>query len=117
MAAELGVTPRHIRMRRAEFGETGSVHVPRPPDRPALLPPSQEEVRLVWDIYRLEKAGVLRTAISLRRAGHNITRQRACRIMKENGRSYLPRQSREGGSGSDTSGSTPTPCDTPTGTP
>ena len=85
MAAELKVTPRHIRRLRAEFRETGSVHVPRLPGRPTLQPPSQEEVQMVLDAYRLEKIGVLRTAISLRRAGHNISYQRVYRIMKENG--------------------------------
>ena len=84
VAAELGVTPRRIRRLRAEFREAGSVHFPRPPGRPALQPPSQE-VQLVLDAYRLEKVGVLRTAISLRRAGHDISYQRVCRIMKENG--------------------------------
>ena len=84
VAAELGVTPRHIRRLWAEFRETGSAHVPRPPGRPALQPPSQEEVQLVLDAYRL-KVGVLRTAISLRRAGHDISYQRVYRIMKENG--------------------------------
>lgn len=85
VAAELGVTPRRIRRLRAEFRETGSAHVPRPPGRPALQPPSQEEVRLVLDAYRLEKVSALRTAISLRRAGHDISYPRVCRIMKENG--------------------------------
>lgn len=63
VAAELGVTPRHIRRLRAEFRETGSAHVPRLPGRPAL-PPSQE-AQLVLDAYKLEEVGVLRTAISL----------------------------------------------------
>ena len=40
---------------------------------------------MVPDAYRLEKVGVLRTAISLRRAGHNVSYQRAYRIIKENG--------------------------------
>ena len=85
VAAELKVTPRHIRRLRAEFRETGSVHVPCLPGRPTLQPPSQEEVQMVLDAYQLEKVGVLRTAISLRRAGHNISYQRVYRIMKENG--------------------------------
>ena len=85
VAAELGVTPRHIRRLRTEFRETGSAHVPRSPGRPALPPPSQEEVQLVLDAYKLEKVGVIRTAISLRGAGHDISYQRVYRIMKENG--------------------------------
>ena len=85
VAAELKVTPRHIRRLRAEFKETGSVHVPRLPGRPALQPPSQEEVQMVLDAHQLEKVGVLRAAISLRRAGHNISYRRVYRIMKENG--------------------------------
>ena len=85
VAAELKVTPRHIRMLRAEFKETGSVHVPCLPGRPTLQPPSQEEVQLVLDAHQLEKVGVLHTAISLRRAGHNISYRQIYRIMKENG--------------------------------
>ena len=85
VAAELGVTPRHIRRLRTEFRETGSAHIPRSPGRPALPPPSQNEVQLVLDAYKLEEVGVLRTAISLRRAGHDISYQRVYRIMKENG--------------------------------
>ena len=85
VAAELKVTPRYIRRLRAEFRETGSVHVPRLPGRPILQPPSQEEVQMVLDAYQLEKVGVLRTMTSLRRAGHNISYQRVYRIMKENG--------------------------------
>jgi len=57
---------------RAEFRETGSSHVPLPLGRPALPPSSQEGVQLVLDTCKLEKVGVLRTAISLRRAGHDI---------------------------------------------
>ena len=85
MAAELGVTPRHIRILHVEFRKTGSTHVPRAPGRPFLLPPSPDEVQLVLDAYLLEEVGVMRTAISLRRAGHNISCQRVYRIMKENG--------------------------------
>lgn len=85
VAAELGVTPRHIRRLWAKFRDAGSVHVPLPPGRPALQPPSQDEVRLVPDAYRLEKVGVLRTAISLRRTGHDTSYQRVCRIMKKSG--------------------------------
>ena len=99
VVAKLGVTPRHIRRLRTEFRETGSAHVPRSPGRPALLPPSQEEVQLVLDAYKPEEVGVLRTAISLRRAGHDISYQRVCRIMKENGMVVPPGQSRESGSG------------------
>ena len=67
VAAELGVTPRHIRRLHAEFRKTEHAHVPRPPGRPVLLPPSPDEVQLVLDAYRLEEVGVLRTVISLRR--------------------------------------------------
>ena len=66
VAAELGVIPRHIRRLRAKLRETGSAHVPLSPGRPALPPPSQEEVQLVLDSYKREEVGVLRTAISLR---------------------------------------------------
>ena len=83
-AADLGAIPRHIRRLRAEFGETGSSRVPLSPGRPALPPPSQE-VQLVPDAYKPEEVGALRTAISLRRAGHDMSYQRACRIMGENG--------------------------------
>ena len=85
MAAELGVTPRHMRRLRAEFKETGFAHVPRSAGRPALKPPSQEEVQLVLNAYQQEKVGVLRTTLNLRMAGHNISYQRVYRIMKDNG--------------------------------
>lgn len=83
-AADLGVAPRHIRKLRAEFGETGSAHVLRSPGRRALPSPSQEEVQLVLDAYDLEKVGVVRTTISLRRAGHDILYPQVYRIMKKN---------------------------------
>ncbi len=85
VAAELGVTSRHIRRLHAEFRKTGSAHIPRTPGRPTIPPPSPDEVQLVLDTYRLEEVGVVRTAISLRRAGHNISYQRVYRIMKESG--------------------------------
>lgn len=85
VSAELGVTPRHIQRRQAEFRETGSAHVSLSPSKSALPPPSQEEVRLVLDAYKLEEVGVLRTAISLCRTGHDIRYQQVCRIMKKNG--------------------------------
>ena len=85
VAAELEVTPRHIRRLHAEFRKTEHAHIPRAPGRPAIPPPSPDEVQLVLDAYRLEEVGVLRTAISLRRAGHNISYQRVCQIMKESG--------------------------------
>ena len=37
------------------------------------------------DAYKLEEVGVLRTAISLCRTGHDIRYQQVCRIMKKNG--------------------------------
>ena len=80
--AELEVTPRHILRLRAEFKETGSVHVPRLPGKPALQPPSQGEVKLLLDFHRLEKVGVLRTVISLRRAGHNTIYRQTHHIME-----------------------------------
>ncbi|MYH04141.1 MAG: hypothetical protein F4010_06115 [Cenarchaeum sp. SB0669_bin_11] len=85
VAAELGVTSRHIRRPYAKFRKTGSAPIPRTPGRPALLSPSPDEVQLVLDTYRLGEVGVVRTAISLRRADHNIRYQRVYRIMKESG--------------------------------
>ena len=39
VAAELGVTSRHIRRPYAKFRKTGSAPIPRTPGRPALLSP------------------------------------------------------------------------------
>ncbi len=81
VAAELGVTPRHMRRLRSKFKETEYVHVLRSTGGPALKPPSREEVQLVLNAYQLGKVGVLRTAVNLHRVGHNIS----CHyIMKDN---------------------------------
>ena len=85
VVTELGVMSRHIRRLHVEFREAESAHIPRAPGRPALLSPSPDEVQLVLDAYRLEEVGVVHTAISLRRAGHDISYQRIYRIMKESG--------------------------------
>ena len=83
VAAEIGVTPRHVRRLRAVFRTVGTPHVPQRPGRPAR-PPSPEEVRLVLDECRQEPQGVLRTTMNLQ-VNHDISYQRAYRIMKENG--------------------------------
>ena len=49
VAAELGVTPRHIRRLHAEFRKTRSAHSPRASGRPAPLLPSPEGAQLVLD--------------------------------------------------------------------
>lgn len=85
VAAELGVTSRHIWRLYAKFRKTEHAPIRRTPSRPALLSPSPDEVQLVLDTYRLEEVGVVRTAIRLRRAGHNISYQRVYRIIKESG--------------------------------
>ena len=66
IAVQIGVTPRHVRRLWAKFCATGSPHIPRMPGRPATRP-SPDEVRLVLDGRRREDAGVLRTAMNLRK--------------------------------------------------
>ena len=83
VAAEVGVTPRHIRRLWAEFCTTGSPHVPLSLGRPALRP-SPDDVRLVLNEYEREPVGVLRITMNLRKS-HDISYMRVYRIMKENG--------------------------------
>ena len=115
VAEEINVTQRHVQRLWAEFNRTGSIHVQQPAGRPADLPPSDEEINMVLDVHGRKPEGVLRTARRLRKEGHGISYSRVYQIMKPNGLSSTPRQSRGGASGSDTSACTLMPCGILTG--
>ena len=83
VAAEVGVTARHIRRLRIEFRTTGSPHIPQRLGRP-VRQPSQDDVRMVLDQYKQKPAGVLRTAKALQKK-HDISYIRVYKIMKDNG--------------------------------
>ena len=83
VAAEIGVTTRHVRRLWVEFCAIGSPHVPKTPGRPATRP-SSDEVQLVLDKHKREDVGVLRTAMNLRKS-HDISYSKVYRVMKENG--------------------------------
>ena len=83
VAAEVGVTARHIRRLRTEFHTTGSPHIPQRLGRPAQQS-SPDDVRMVLDQYKQEPAGVLRTAMALQKK-YDISYMRVYKIMKDNG--------------------------------
>ena len=116
VAAELKVTPRHILEAAGRVQGEGSVHVLYLPGRPALQPPSREEVQMVPDAHQLEKVGVLRTMTSLRRAGHNTSYWRVYRLMKGEraGRIFRCKVAKTQ-AGTIRAKNTTTPCGTPTG--
>ena len=67
VAAEIGVTARHVRRLWVESCAIGSPHVPKTPGRPATRP-SSGEVQLVLGEHKREDVGVLRTAMNLRKS-------------------------------------------------
>ena len=66
-----------------EFCATGSSHVSKTPERPAIRP-SQNEAQAVPDEHKREDVGILRVAMNLRN-GHNIRYFKIYRIIKEKG--------------------------------
>ena len=85
VAEELGVTQRHIQRLWAEYLRTGKVHEQRPAGRPAGPDPSEQEISAVLDVHGRKPAGVIRTAMRLRKEGHDISRYKAYKIMKSKG--------------------------------
>ena len=85
VAEELGVTQRHIQRLWAEYLRTGKVHEQRPAGRPAGPDPSEQEILAVLDVHGRKPEGVIRTAMRLRKEGHDISRYKAYKIMKSKG--------------------------------
>ena len=85
VAAEIGVSARHVRRLWARFRKTGKHHVPLRRGRRAAAPPAPGEVQAVLDLHGREPLGVQRTVNALRLAGRFITYYRAYRIMRDNG--------------------------------
>ena len=83
VAVQIDVTPRHVRRLWAEFCAAGSPHIPKMPGLPATRP-SSDEVQLVLDEYKREDAGVLHTAMNLRK-DYDIIYAKVYQVMKENG--------------------------------
>ena len=85
VAEELGVTQRHIQRLRAEHLQTGKVHMQRPASQPAGPNPSEQEILAVLYVHGSKPEGMIRTAMGLRREGHDISRHKAYKIMKSKG--------------------------------
>lgn len=83
VAAEIGVTPRHLRRLWAAYRRTGTIPVSRPAGRPSSRP-TGDQVRPVPDLHAEQPAGVGRTALAARKTA-DISDRLVYRIMKENG--------------------------------
>ena len=81
IAADLNITPRHVRRLWARFQKTGTTHarIGRPP-----VTITASQIRLVTETYNDGPAGVTRTAKRLR-SNHDISYNTVYRIMKKNG--------------------------------
>ena len=85
ISEKLNVTQRHIQRLWAKYCETGMVHVQRLADRPADPAPSEQEILTALDVHGRRPEGVVRTAKRLHKEGPDISRYRACGIMKSKG--------------------------------
>lgn len=85
VAAELGVTQRHIQRLWTEYLKTGEVHTQRLAGRPPTPVPSDEEIRTILNTHKSKPEGYVRTAKRLQRVGHNISCHRVYKIIKSKG--------------------------------